>query len=235
VGAFDLDAKLELDADFLKEESPFEWGGVYHLEVGEYRFHFKPGADREMDFVLLPIASGSDEEFEIARRHASGRFTGGSRKIPVGDGFAPSLELQSFVFGRNSGDYTLHVSRTDEYGFFTQHVPTEFEMKLTRDGSGLGVEPMRSQAFAPGHTHDATVSSDGIVQERPVDPRKLNNWMSTLLREKGVDIHELPQAHTVGALTLDWAEGGLAPEGTEKFGCGMGLGALCSRPSTRRK
>jgi WD40 repeat protein len=210
VGAFDLDAKLELDADFLKEESPFEWGGVYHLEVGEYRFHFKPGADREMDFVLLPIASGSDEEFEIARRHASGRFTGGSRKIPVGDGFAPSLELQSFVFGRNSGDYTLHVSRTDEYGFFTQHVPTEFEMKLTRDGSGLGVEPMRSQAFAPGHTHDATVSSDGIVQERPVDPRKLNNWMSTLLREKGVDIHELPQAHTVGALTLDWAEGGLA-------------------------
>jgi len=28
VGAFDLDAKLELDADFLKEESPFEWGGV---------------------------------------------------------------------------------------------------------------------------------------------------------------------------------------------------------------
>ena len=83
MGAFDFDAKLELDADFLEEESPFEWGGVYHLEVGEYRFHFKPGADREMDFVLLPIASGSDEEFEIARRHASGRFTGGSRKIPV--------------------------------------------------------------------------------------------------------------------------------------------------------
>jgi G3E family GTPase len=191
LGAFDLDAKLELDADFLKEESPFEWGGVYHLEVGEYRFHFKTGADREMDFVLLPTASGSDEEFEIARRHASGRFIGESRKIPVGDGFAPSLELQSFVFGRNGGDYTLHVSRTAEYGFFTQHVPTEFEMKLTRDGSRLGVEPIRSQAFAPGHTHDATVSSVGIVAERPVDQRKLNNWMSTLLREKGVDIFRM--------------------------------------------
>jgi hypothetical protein len=46
-------------------------------------------------------------------------------------------------------------------------------MKLTRDGSG--VEPKRSEAFAPGHTHDATVSSVGIVEERPVDPRKLNN------------------------------------------------------------
>jgi len=85
----------------------------------------------------------------------------------------------------------LHVSTTSEYGFFTQHVPTEFEMMLTRDGSGEGVEPIRSQAFAPGHTHDATVSSVGIVEERPVDPRKLNNWMSTLLREKGIDIFRM--------------------------------------------
>jgi G3E family GTPase len=114
VGAFDLDAKLELDADFLKEESPFEWGGVYHLEVGEYRFHFKPGADREMDFVLFPIASGSDQEFEIARRHASGCFAGESRKIIVGDKFTPSLELQSFVFGHHGGHYTMQVSTTAE-------------------------------------------------------------------------------------------------------------------------
>jgi G3E family GTPase len=189
VGAFDLDAKLELDADFLKEESPFEWGGVYPLEVGEYRFHFKPGADREMDFVLFPVANRTDDEFEIARRHASGCFAGESRKISVGDRFTPSLELQSFVFGRNGGDYTLHVSTTTEYGFFTQHAPAEFAMKLTRDGSA--VEPIRSQAFAPGHTHDATVSSVGIVEERPVDPRKLNKWITTLLREKGVDIFRM--------------------------------------------
>jgi G3E family GTPase len=93
------------------------------------------------------------------------------------------------VFGRDGGDYTLQVSTTDQYAFFTQHVPAEFAMKLTRDGSS--VEPMRSQAFAPEHTHDATVSSVGIVEERPVDPRKLNNWISTLLREKGVDIFRM--------------------------------------------
>ncbi len=29
VRAFDLDAKLELNADFLTEEVPFEWGGVH--------------------------------------------------------------------------------------------------------------------------------------------------------------------------------------------------------------
>jgi G3E family GTPase len=53
------------------------------------------------------------------------------------------------------------------------------------------VEPIHSQPFAPGHTHDATVSSVGIIEERPVDPRKLNHWISTILREKGVDIFRM--------------------------------------------
>jgi G3E family GTPase len=64
-------------------------------------------------------------------------------------------------------------------------------MKLTRADNGKRVEPVRSEAFAPGHTHDATVSSVGIVEERPVDPRKLNQWISAILREKGVDIFRM--------------------------------------------
>jgi G3E family GTPase len=116
---------------------------------------------------------------------------GESRKIAAGDGFVPSRDLQSFVFGRNRGDYTLHVLTSGWYGFFTQHVPTEFEMKLTRADSGKRIEPVRGEAFAPGHTHDATVSSVGIVEERPVDPRKLNQWISAILRDKGVDIFRM--------------------------------------------
>jgi G3E family GTPase len=191
VGAFDLDAKLELDADFLKEELPFEWGGIYEWEAGEYRFRFERGADPEMDFILLPLATGNDAEWEAARHDASVLFTGESRKIVAGNGFVPSRDLQSFVFGRNGGDYPLNVLTSGWYGFFTQHVPTEFEMKLTRADNGKRVEPVRSEAFAPGHTHDATVSSVGIVEERPVDPRKLNQWISAILREKGVDIFRM--------------------------------------------
>lgn len=33
--AFELSSKLEISPDFLEEELPFEWGGLYELEVGE--------------------------------------------------------------------------------------------------------------------------------------------------------------------------------------------------------
>ncbi len=191
VRAFDLDAKLELDADFLKEESPFEWGGVYHLDAGDYHFRFEPGADAEMDFALLPLSTANEEEFDTARQEAFLLFAGEARKLADGGQLAPGRELQSFVFTRKGGDYTLKVAVSGHYGFFTQHVPVEFDMKLTRTASGEAIEPLRGTAFAPGHTHDATITSVGIVEDRPVDQRKLNAWMSTLLREKGTDIFRM--------------------------------------------
>jgi G3E family GTPase len=38
------------------------------------------------------------------------------------------------------------------------------------------------------HQHDLTVTSVGIEAEGEVDERKLNTWIATLLRERGVDI-----------------------------------------------
>ena len=191
VRAFDLDAKLELDADFLKEESPFEWGGVYHLEAGEYRFRFEPGADAEMDFVLLPLSGDQDDAFAAARQEATLLFSGDARQCADGGQVTPGQELQSFVFSRQGGDYMLTILATGFYAFFTQHVPDEFAMKLSRASNGAAVEPVRGEAFAPGHTHDASVTSVGIVEDRPADPRKLNAWMSTLLRFKGTDIFRM--------------------------------------------
>ncbi len=191
VRAFDLDAKLELDADFLKEESPFEWGGAYCLEAGEYRIRFEPGADAGMDFALLPLSKGDVEGFEAARQEATVLFAGDARQLPDGSRFAPGRELQSFVFSRQGGNYTLAAPVSGPYGFFTQHVPVEFEMKLAHAASGDAVEPFRDEAFAPGHTHDAAVTSVGIVEDRPADPRKLNAWISKILREKGVDIFRM--------------------------------------------
>ncbi|HVY70682.1 MAG TPA: GTP-binding protein, partial [Verrucomicrobiae bacterium] len=43
--AFDLDAKLQLDEDFLEEESPIAWAGTYHLEAGAYELAFSGSED----------------------------------------------------------------------------------------------------------------------------------------------------------------------------------------------
>ena len=44
---------------------------------------------------------------------------------------------------------------------------------------------------AHDHVHDETVSSVGIVEAGPLNPKKLNEWISTLLREKGQDIFRM--------------------------------------------
>ena len=44
---------------------------------------------------------------------------------------------------------------------------------------------------AHDHVHDETVSSVGIMEAGPLNPKKLNEWISTLLREKGQDIFRM--------------------------------------------
>ena len=46
-------------------------------------------------------------------------------------------------------------------------------------------------AYNPVHSHDDTVSSVGIIEERPVNPYKLNLCLSDLLRDKGAGIFRM--------------------------------------------
>ena len=62
-------------------------------------------------------------------------------------------------------------------------------MVVRRDGAL--VEPVHATEHAAGHTHDDTVSSVGIAEEAPLDPKKLNAWMSELLATKGADIFRM--------------------------------------------
>ena len=41
------------------------------------------------------------------------------------------------------------------------------------------------------HIHDPTITSVGIVEDGDLDMDKMNGWLGTLLREKGVDIYRM--------------------------------------------
>jgi G3E family GTPase len=49
------------------------------------------------------------------------------------------------------------------------------------------------------HHHDEEISSVGIERVGDCDPEKLNTWLSTLLREKGVDIFRMKGVFAVGS------------------------------------
>jgi G3E family GTPase len=70
------------------------------------------------------------------------------------------------------------------YALFTEH--GEYAPMLTRDGALAPV--VATAEYGAGHSHDETVTSVGIHEERPVDPERFNPWLRELLRERGADI-----------------------------------------------
>ncbi len=189
VRAFDLDAKLELNADFLTEEVPFEWGGVFALEAGEYRVALDVGPDPAIDVLLLPLSPYNDEAYEAAKKEAIITFADDAVVLEDGSTLRPDRKLATLLLGKNGATYTLEIKSAGHYALFTQHGPEEFNLRLLRDGQPAA--PVHAEAYAHSHSHDQSVTSVGITDSAPLDPKKFNEWMGTILREKGVDIFRM--------------------------------------------
>ena len=189
IRAFDLDHTLASAPDFLKPEMPFEWAGIYNLNVGRHELHFQTGPDPEINLVALPLNAIGDASYEAAKKMAVNLFSEGSASIPPGGTFLPTVKLQTLRFGDDGGKFNLEILEAGRHALFTQHHPDEFQMTLTRDSQFIS--PVSSENFAASHTHDNTVTSVGIVEKRPVDEKKLNKWLSELLSTKGTDIFRM--------------------------------------------
>lgn len=62
---------------------------------------------------------------------------------------------------------------------------------MTLTVGGVVQTPVNAQAHAAGHSHDDSVTSVGIREAGVLEPKRLNEWMATLLREKGTDIFRM--------------------------------------------
>lgn len=190
IGAFGLQNTLATSPDFLRPEMPFEWAGVYPLEVGSHELNFQPGPDPEMDLVALPLENATDAVYEAAKKQAVALFSEDGLAKEPGAILVPGLKLERLVFGAGKGGvFKLETVRPSPVALFTQHHPDEFQMTFTRGGTALS--PARSEGFAASHTHDQSVTSVGITESRAVDPEKFNGWLGELLRTKGADIYRM--------------------------------------------
>ena len=78
------------------------------------------------------------------------------------------------------GQYCIDIAAAGSYALFCEHHPAEF-------GLQLALPPAAQRAFA-SHHHDQDISSIGISDPRPLDARKVNDWLSYLLQSRGEDI-----------------------------------------------
>jgi G3E family GTPase len=190
VGGFDLERALETRPAFLEPEYPFEWHGVYSLEKGRYELHLQDGPDPSLSLVVLPLPDRRDETLHQAREKAVRLFSDPHQDISPGQELTPKAVHYDLKL-EDSGEkrFSLSVPASGEYILFTQHMPEEFSMLMLREGKAA--QAIATHAYNPGHEHDSTVTSVGIELEGTLDRDLLNQWLGTLLREKGTDIFRM--------------------------------------------
>ena len=189
LGAFDLDEVLERRPTFLEPEYPFEWTGVYSLDVGRYELSLDDGPDPAMSLVIVPDQGTDDAALRegaewCVRRYAEpAELIRPGGEMPVGK----HLSLQLDSPGRKS--FFLEVDTQVRVGLYAQHTAEEFDLQLM-NADGATIRAVE-RTWVAQHEHDDEVSSIAIEREGDVDPDKLDAWLGELLRERGVDIFRM--------------------------------------------
>ncbi len=187
--AFDLDQALERRPTFLEPEYPFEWTGVYSLDMGRYELSLADGPDPEMSLVVVSDQGTDDAALRegaewCVRRYAEpAELIHPEEEIPVGK----HVNLRLDSPGRKS--FFLEVDTQVRVGLYAQHLAEEFDLQLTNKGTVVPVEVERT--WVAQHEHDDEVGSIAIEMDGDVDIVRLNAWLGKLLGERGVDIFRM--------------------------------------------
>jgi G3E family GTPase len=214
VGGFNLSRATELDPKFLEPEYPFEWAGAYALPAGthtleighcdhdhdhdhghdhgehhhdEGHHHHHHGNPDELDVVLMPLRSLDEADLATARDAAVHVFSDWESRTREGETIAPGATLYRLLLKDGNGRYQLEVKEPGFHLVFEScgHDPLHIRV------CGEVAKPGWQQDFHAAHEHSENVTSVGISEQGDLDGKRLNDWISTLLREKGGDIYRM--------------------------------------------
>ncbi len=190
LSAFDLDQALERRPTFLEPEYPFEWTGVYWLSAGRHELSLQEGPDPNMSLVVVANQSTEEESLYEGAEWCVRQFAETpqpvqpSQVVPLDK----HVDLQLEKEGQKS--FFLEIEKPMFVGLFAQHTAEEFDIKLfSNKGESLPLSVERT--WVAQHEHDDEVTSIAIERDGDVNIQQLNDWLSQLLAEKGVDIFRL--------------------------------------------
>ena len=190
LGAFDLDQVLERRPTFLEPEYPFEWTGVYSLDVGRYELCLAEGPDPEMSLVVVSDQGTDDAALRESAEWCVRRYAEPAELIRPGEEIPAGTHVNLQLDSPGCKSFFLEVDRQTRVGLYAQHLAEEFDLKLTNaDGAAVPAEVERT--WVAQHEHDDEVGSIAIEMDGDIDPDRLNLWLGELLRERGVDIFRM--------------------------------------------
>jgi G3E family GTPase len=208
VGGFNLSRATELDPKFLEQEYPFEWAGAYPLPAGTHELeighgdeahdhdhshegcdhdHHHHGNENELDVVIMPVPSLDDKAIATVRDAAVLVFGDWETRLKAGDAVIPGSALNRLLLTEGNGKFPLKVETAGHYLVFEACGEHPLHINV---GANF-VKPVWQQDFHAAHTHNDAVTSVGITIPGDLDGKRLNDWISELLRVKGGDIYRM--------------------------------------------
>jgi G3E family GTPase len=215
VGAFDLQRALAVDSAFLQPQYPFEWAGVFELAPGDHVLSAgadeEPGAhaghDHAHEHADAHDHHGHDHDHDHEHGNGAGIavlranaasvaalaaciepavrvFAEAAVEVACGGRFVAGPQLRRLVQDHDGSRFTLHVDEPGAYAVFMEHAPGAKGLRLR------GVLPAATQVFA-SHSHGDGIASIGISDPRALDPSRVNDWFSYLLKSRGADIFRM--------------------------------------------
>lgn len=214
VGGFNLSRATEIDPKFMEPSYPFEWAGAYPLPAGtldlvighcdhdhdhaghdhghahgedSHHHHHHHGNENELDVVILPVMSLEPADITAARDQAVVLFSDWESRVKVGDPVIPGAVLHRLLLDHGHGHYPLTIKTPGHYLVFEGCG----EEPLHIQQGGENIRPVWQQDYEHTHSHEEDVSSVGISTPGDLDGKKLNDWISELLRTKGNDLYRM--------------------------------------------
>lgn len=214
--------KEEHDHDHHQEGSghPWEWAGSFFLEKGEYRWSFSQVegayADPGMVLAVVPLKESGIQGLEAGEASAEKLFQGTPVLLKGSTLHLAAQGLYSLAFNQDASVtvFTLKVDKPGNYGFFTEHLPTEFEAgeHYLKDSQGAEVEPQAQEPEGADHHHHG-----GVDPHVWLDPTlavlmaaEIETALVSLLPSGAEEIHRRAEGLKAQLLALDQAYGAAA-------------------------
>jgi len=214
IGGFNLGRATEIDPKFLEPEYPFEWAGAYRLPAGSHDLvighsgdhdhpgghhhgHRHHGGENELDVLVMPVPSLGESDIAAARDTAATVFAQREKRVANGGRITPGAPISRLLLDGGNGRFRIEVA---EFGY---HLVFEGcgEEALHIQVGGDMVRPSWQADFHAAHEHSGSVSSVGIQQAGELDGKRLNDWISALLRTQGGDIYRMKGVLSVKGAT----------------------------------
>jgi len=170
--------------------------GHDHAHGDHDHHHHHHGNENELDVVVMPVKLTANGDFTTpaalaaiatARDAAVHVFADWEARLKDGDTVVPGATLHRLLLTEGNGTFILKL---DAPGFYLVFEACG-EHPLHIQVMGETAKPCWQQDYHAAHTHNDAVTSVGISTPGDLDGKKLNDWISELLRVKGGDIYRM--------------------------------------------